>query len=504
MLTFVDPLRYALLAFGDRPAVACEGRERTFAELHDRVRRLATALAARTEPGDRIALWALNSDRYLEAYLAVPIAGRVLVPLNTRWAEVELADSLDDSGTRLLLTDRDPGGLADIVDEVLRIPDDHDALIDSVAGGEGVDLAAPRSGDELAGLFYTGGTTGRSKGVMLSHGNLVANAFHTQIVTPLGPDDRYLLAAPMFHAAGAVSILQSIWRGAQQVVLPAFTPTGALDLIDDHRITATLLVPTMIAAIVEEQTANPRDVSSVRWLSHGASPIAAEVLRRATELFPTTEFLHVYGATETSPLLTGLPHEEQLIDEPLGRSVGRPIMGVSVRVVDDAGEDLPVGEIGEVVARGPNIMQGYWQRPDETARALRDGWYWTGDVGRLDAEGHLFLHDRSKDMIISGGENVYCTEVEDAIYSHPKVLEATVFGIPSEQWGEAVHAVVVRRDESLTEEELIAHCRERIAGYKVPRSVSFRQDPLPVSGPGKVLKRELRAPYWEGRDRGIS
>ncbi len=504
MLTFADPLLYARGAFGDRPAVVCEGTERTFAELIDRVCRLAAALADRTEPGDRIALWAANSDRYLEAYLAVPIAGRVLVPLNTRWAEPELADSLQDSGSRLLLCDRDPGALAEVVEDVLRIPDDHDALVESVPEGEGFDLMTPRGSDELAGLFYTGGTTGRSKGVMLSHGNLVANAFHIQIITPLHPDDRYLLAAPMFHAAGAVSILQSIWRGAVQVIQPAFTPTGALDLVERERITATLLVPTMIAAMVEEQFANPRDVSTLRWLSHGASPIAAEVLRRATQAFPTTEFLHVYGATETAPLLTGLPHEDQLVDVPLGRSVGRAIMGVAIRVVDDEGNDLPVGEIGEVVARGPNVMQGYWQRPEETERALRDGWYWTGDVGRLDAEGHLFLHDRSKDMIISGGENVYCTEVEDAIYSHPKVLEATVFGIPSEQWGETVHAVVVRRDDSLGEEELIEHCRGQIAGYKVPRSVEFRTDPLPVSGPGKVLKRELRAPYWEGHDRGIS
>jgi long-chain acyl-CoA synthetase len=504
VLTFADPLLYAKGAFGDDPAVVCGGVERTFADLVDRVSRLAAALAERTDPGDRIALWAANSDRYLEAYLAVPIAGRVLVPLNTRWAEPELIDSLDDSGSRVLVCDREPGGLAEVVEEILRIPDDHDALIDSIPVGEGFDLRTPRSSDDLAGLFYTGGTTGRSKGVMLSHGNLVANAFHIQIITPLGPGDRYLLAAPMFHAAGAVSILQSIWRGAVQVIQPAFTPTGALDLIEQERITATLLVPTMIAGMVEVQLVEPRDVSTLGWLSHGASPIAAEVLRRATQAFPTTEFLHVYGATETSPLLTGLPHEEQLIDDPVGRSVGRAIMGVSVRVVDDDGDDLPIGEIGEVVARGPNVMLGYWQRPGETERALRDGWYWTGDVGRLDDEGHLFLHDRSKDMIISGGENVYCTEVEDAIYSHPGVLEATVFGIPNEQWGETVHAVVVRRDDSLTEDELIDHCRGQIAGYKVPRSIAFREDPLPVSGPGKVLKRELRAPYWEGHDRGIS
>ncbi|MEM9608394.1 MAG: AMP-binding protein [Actinomycetota bacterium] len=504
MLTFADPLRHAQACYPDRPAVASAGVERTFAELVDRVRRLGAAIAERTEPGDRVAIWAANSAHFLEFYFAVPVAGRALVPLNTRWAEPELADALGDAGAKILVTDRDPGGLADVVDTVLRVPDDLDALIESVPVGEGVDLAAHRDPEDLAGLFYTGGTTGRSKGVMLTHGNLIANAFHTQVMSPLGPDDRYLLSAPMFHAAGAVAVIQGVWQGALQVVQPAFNPTEALDLIESHGVTATLLVPTMIAAMTEEQLTTPRDVSTLLFLSHGASPIAAESLKRATTAFPTTEFMHVYGATETAPLLTGLRHEEQLIGAPEGRSVGRPIMGVSIRIADPDGAPLPQGEIGEVTARGPNIMRGYWQRPEETERALRDGWYWTGDVGRLDERGNLHLYDRSKDMIISGGENVYCTEVEDAIYTHPKVLEATVFGVPHEQWGEAVHAVVVKRDETLTEDELIEHVRSQIAGYKVPRSVDFREEPLPVSGPGKVLKRELRAPYWEGRDRAIS
>lgn len=504
MLTFADPLRHAHQCFPERRAVACAGVERTFAELVDRICRLAAAISRRTEPGDRVAIWAANSVSYLELYLAVPVAGRALVPLNTRWAEPELADALDDSGASMLFTDRDTGGLAEVVTTVLRVPDDVDALIASVPSTDGVDLSAPRRAEELAGLFYTGGTTGRSKGVMLSHGNLVANAFHTQIMSPLGPNDRYLLSAPMFHAAGSIAVIQAVWRGALQVIQPTFHPGEALDLIEAHAVTGTLLVPTMIAAMTEEQLANPRDVSSLGFLSHGASPIAAESLKRATTAFPTTEFMHVYGATETAPLLTGLAHEERCIGAPEGRSVGRPIMGVSIRIVDSDGAPVPVGEIGEVTARGPNVMSGYWQRPAETERALRDGWYWTGDVGRVDEHGNLHLHDRAKDMIISGGENVYCTEVEDAVYTHPRVREATVFGIPDPQWGEAVHAVVVRRDDSLTEAELIDHVRAQIAGYKVPRSIEFRVEPLPVSGPGKVLKRELRAPYWEGRDRAIS
>jgi long-chain acyl-CoA synthetase len=277
-----------------------------------------------------------------------------------------------------------------------------------------------------------------------------------------------------------------------------------LDVVERERITQTLGVPTMVAAMVEEQLARPRDVSSLVGFAHGGSPIATEVVRRGMTAFPGTAFIHLYGATETAPLVTSLSDEADLIDAERGRSAGQPVLGCQVEIRDDDGRPLPAGQPGEVTVRGGNVMAGYWNKPEQTAAVLRDGWYRTGDVGRLDDQGYLFLLDRSKDMMISGGENVYCTEVEEAIYTHPAVLEATVFGIPSDEWGEAVHAVVVVREgAAVTEAELIAHCRGRIAGYKVPRSVEFSREPLPKSGPGKVLKRELRAPYWEGRDRAI-
>jgi long-chain acyl-CoA synthetase len=263
-------------------------------------------------------------------------------------------------------------------------------------------------------------------------------------------------------------------------------------------------VPTMIAAMLEVQSADPRDVGSLRTIAHGGSPIALELVRRTAQLFPDAELVHLYGATETAPLVTGLNHEEQLIDGPRGKSCGQPVLGVELRIEGGGdGEDQPAGEAGEVLARGANVMLGYWNKPEQTAAALVDGWYHTGDVGYLDDEGYLYLVERAKDMIVSGGENVYCTEVEDALYAHPMVLEATVFGIPDERWGEAVHAVVVPRGE-VTEIEIIEHCRTLIGGYKVPKSVSFRDEPLPVSGPGKVLKRELREPFWTGRDRAIN
>jgi acyl-CoA synthetase (AMP-forming)/AMP-acid ligase II len=332
---------------------------------------------------------------------------------------------------------------------------------------------------------------------MLTHRNLIANTIHVRAAQPTTADDTYLIMAPMFHAAGSVSILDSIWNGAHQVILPAFDPARSLELIERHGVTTTLGVPTMLAAQVEEQLARPRDVASLHTYGHGGAPIAGEVVRRAIDAFPTTEQIELYGATETSPLLTAFPHHERALGTDRLRSCGRAVMGVALRIVGADDTELPTGEVGEIVVRGPNVMAGYWNKPEETAAVLRNGWYRTGDVGRLDEEGYLFVLDRSKDMIITGGENVYSTEVEEALYRHPGVLEATVFGIPDDTWGEAVHAVVVPRGDTPSAAELIEHCRASIAGYKVPRSIEFRAEPLPKSGPGKVLKRELRAPFWD-------
>jgi acyl-CoA synthetase (AMP-forming)/AMP-acid ligase II len=502
MHTFVHPLRRAIRVAGDREAMVCGGTRLTYREFLERLERLQTLLLdLDTQPGDRIGVLAFNSIQFMELYCGISACGRCQVPLNFRWAEPELAYALSDSGARILITDRDPGALVELVDRVIRIDDgEYDTLV-AAAPRTPFDEAAVRE-NETAGLFYTGGTTGASKGVILTHRNLIANAINIQMVMPLAIDDVYLVMAPLFHAAGSVSVLQTLFVGAKHVILPSFEPGAMLDVVEREGVTATLGVPTMVAAAVEEQLARPRDVSSLRLFSHGGSPIAMEVVRRGRQAFPTTQWVHLYGATETAPLVTGQPREEQLLGTPLEKSAGQAVVGVEVVIRDPDGNPLPDGEPGEVTMRGNNVMAGYWNKPEQTAAALREGWYWSGDVGRLDADGHLFLLDRSKDMIISGGENVYCTEVEDALYTHAAVLEATVFGIPSEQWGEAVHAVVVLRSDA-TESELIDHCRTLIAGYKVPRSIAFQADPLPKSGPGKVLKRELRAPFWSGHDTAI-
>lgn len=400
----------------------------------------------------------------------------------------------------MLFIDHDPGGLADLVDHVVRLDTaDYEARLSAAAPSP---FDADLSADELIGLFYTGGTTGASKGVMVTHGNVVANAYNMQMLRGLGPDDRFQVIAPLFHAAGSVCVLQCLYQGVAQVAVPVFDPAAILDQLEAEGVTATLGVPSMLAAMTEAQLAHPRDVSSLAVFAHGGSPIAMETIRRSMQAFPTTEFMHVYGATETGPLITGFRHEQRHVDEPLGTSCGIAALGVELEIQRDDGTPLRAGDAGEVATRGGHVMAGYWNKPEATAAVLSDtGWYRTGDVGRVDDTGHLFLLDRSKDMIISGGENVYCTEVENAIYTHPGVLEATVFGIPSEAWGEAVHAVVVPRPgHDLTEADIVAHTRATIAGYKVPRSVDIRSEELPKSGPGKVLKRELRAPYWEGKD----
>ena len=501
MPTFIDPLKRALQIGADRTAILFENRRTSYRELWERCGKLAGMVSAQgVAPGDRIAILADNSPQYLEMYVGLPAAGFVIVPLNTRHAQPELQYALKDAEARLLITDRDPGALAKLVDTVISLPDEYESLL---AGALAAELGVGITEDTLAGLFYTGGTTGESKGVMLSHRNLISNTFHNMTIAQLSQDDVWLILAPMYHAAGTNGVLGGIWTASCQIPLRAFDPATALDLIEEHAVTHTLGVPAMIAAITELQRTSPRDVSSLRLLLHGGSPIATEVVRRASSAFPGTEFAHVYGATETAPLVSGIRNEQLCLDEPRGRSCGQALIGVQLKIVDEHGSELPAGEVGEVAAKGPNIMQGYWRKPEQTAEVLRDGWYHTGDLGRMDADGYLYLVDRAKDMIVTGGENVYCSEVEEALYKHPAVLEAAVIGVPDGKWGEAVHAVVVQR-EPVSADELIEFCRGHIAGYKLPKGITFSETELPKSGPGKILKRELRKPFWEGKARGIN
>ena len=331
MRTISDPLQRAQSMHGEKIAFICEDRTKTFEEFVRRCRKVGPLLEGLgTKLGDRVGLLAANSDLYAELYCGVPAAGRVIVPLNSRWAEPELSYALEDSGTKLLITDQDPGGLAESVDQVISLSE-YETQLAQCTPKDFADL----NENDLAGLFYTGGTTGQSKGVMLTHRNLIANTMHSQLTMPLSDADTYLLVAPMFHAAGSNSVLQCLALGVPQVVVPAFDPNLCLDLIEEHRCSATLAVPTMVAALVEAQSSNPRDISSFTLICHGASPIATQVLRRAHEEFPDAELLHLYGATETAPLVTGLRHEEKLIGSSRGKSVGHPSLGVSLKIDAD-------------------------------------------------------------------------------------------------------------------------------------------------------------------------
>jgi long-chain acyl-CoA synthetase len=500
MAIVISPLRRAERIAADDEAITCGETRLTYAQTAERCRRLGGALTALgLGRGDRVAVIGPNCHRYLELYQGVPGAGMVIVPLNARHAPGELRYALEDAGARALFSAVDLPDLPACVEHVFDLDGGYEALLAAAPERDFVESDE----NDVAGLFYTGGTTGQSKGVMLSHRNLIANAVHFQWVWSFEATTRWLLAAPLFHAAGSVAVLATVWQGGHHVALGRFDPVTALDLMAEHAVTHTLLVPSMLAALSEEQLDRPRTLPRLHGLSHGGSPIATETVRRAHLAFPGVELAHLYGATETAPIVTALRHEERLLDDPSIRSCGQPVPGVEVKLCDPAGRRVELGEVGELLVRGPNVMLGYWNKPAQTDEVMAEGWYRTGDLGYLDAREHVYLVDRAKDMIVTGGENVYGTEVEEALYTHPAVLEAAVFGIPDEHWGEAVYAVVVPRVD-VDPDALLAHCRSRIAGYKVPKHVELRTEPLPKSAAGKVLKRQLRAPHWEGRAEAIA
>lgn len=500
------------------PATIFGKRVRTFAEQADRVTRLAGALRELgVVDGERVGILAHNSDRYLEALLAVPWANGVINPVNFRWSAAEIIYSLAESETEILLVDDTFAPMVAALRqgyEGLRVVvhlGDGPPPLDGATGYEDlVAASAPladsvRGGQALAGLFYTGGTTGFPKGVMLSHANILISAFGSQATCPfVVPHGRTLHVAPMFHLADLAMWVAQLMVGGAHVILPAFDPPTVMATIDEHRVTNVVLVPSMIQMLVDDPELARYDLSSVRVIVYGAEPITEVLLKRAMNAFPRADFVQCYGMTELAPVATMLSGEEHRRGSRL-RSAGRVATHAEVRVVNQEGNEVPRGTVGEVVVRGGHVMLGYWKKPEATASALRDGWMHTGDGGYMDDEGYLFIADRMKDMIISGGENVYAAEVENAVAEHPAVAACAVIGVPDDRWGERVHAVVMLKPESPTptDEEIREHSKGLIAGYKAPRSVEF-VDALPISGTGKINKRELRAPYWPESERSVS
>ncbi|OBB75889.1 long-chain fatty acid--CoA ligase [Mycobacterium sp. 852014-52144_SCH5372336] len=478
-------------------------RARTFCEQHDRVARLAAGLRALgITDGDRVAILALNSDRYSEYLLAVPWAGAAVNPVNIRWNPNEMAYALDDSGTRCLFVDDTFAETADWLQQ--NCPD----LTTLVYCGDGSTPAgfvshedlitehaptpdARRSADDLAGLFYTGGTTGFPKGVMLSQRNMMTSALGTVATGQLLGEGSVLLhAAPMFHLADLAAWAGQVVMGGSHVMVAAFEPGAVFAAIADHEVTDVLLVPTMIQMLVDDPRLGDYDLSSLRRILYGGSPISEGLLHRVMQVLPEVQLTQAYGMTEVAPVATLLFPDDH-VGEHLG-SAGRAAPHAEIQVIDDTGCAVPPGVVGQICVRGDHVMLGYWERPEETSAVLVEGWYRTGDGGYLDEDGFLFVVDRIKDMIVTGGENVYSAEVENALSTHTLVAASAVIGLPSERWGETVHACVLPVPGADVDiDELQDHVRSRLANYKVPRSIELVSE-LPLSGAGKVLKRQLR------------
>jgi long-chain acyl-CoA synthetase len=514
-------LERAVRFYPERTAVVCGTTRLTYRGFAGRVRRLCQALQGLgIAKGDRLAMLMYNCHRYFELYYATPEMGALAVPLNIRLSAGEIAYILNDSASNTLFVG------PEFLPLLTEIRDQLPALRYCIFTGDGPPpvgfhsyeqlLAAssvdfpptPVEPEDLAALFYTSGTTGYPKGVMLSHANLLANAYHILASMDWREGEVYLHACPMFHIADGPTSHFITWLGGTHVIIPGFKPDLALEVMERERVTATLLIPTMVNLLIHHPDVSKRDLSTLRNIAYGGAPMPAELARQAMQTLACT-FRHLYGLTEAAPLLTFLPPEEHVAEGPPERvrrlqSCGREVIGVRVRVVNERGQEVRPGEVGEIVAKGPNLMVGYWNKRQETADVLRDGWLYTGDLATVDEEGYIYIIDRKKDMIITGGENVFSTEVENVLYTHPAILEAAVVGVPDATWGEAIKAIVVLKPGmQATADEIIEHCRSRIAHFKVPRSVDFYVGALPKSGSGKILKRELREKYWVGQERRV-
>ena len=501
----------------DRTALVFEGRRTTFAEFDRRTDQIAQAFAAcGLAPGERIAYVGRNSDVFYEALYGAMKAGIVMVPVNWRLAPPEVAGIVADARARMVILGAeyasDPAYAAlPGAGTVIAAEGNHPTL-QSFAAWRDTQPATPLAHmpgpADIAVQLYTSGTTGQPKGVMLSHANigtnLLASAQHDLGWNRWTADDRVLQAMPVSHISGAGIGIGALYYGATCFIQRQFDVAATLDAIAQDRITKIFLVPAALQMLVRHSRAAHTDFSCLSEMQYGASPMPAPLLRECMAVLGT-RFVQFYGMTETTGTVVALPAADHDPDRPERlRAAGLPLPWVELRVVGPDGADVPAGTVGELVTRSSGTMAGYWNRPDETARTIAaGGWLRTGDAGYLDADGYVFIHDRVKDMVISGGENVYPAEVESALCDHPAVAEAAVIGIPDAQWGEAVHAIVVLRpDRVVTAEALTTWARTRIAGFKAPRSVSFA-DTLPRNAAGKLLKRALREPFWRGQDRQV-
>ncbi|MEZ5501027.1 MAG: long-chain fatty acid--CoA ligase [Steroidobacteraceae bacterium] len=506
-MTLDDIPRRNALRFPHRPALRMGDRSATWAELDARVDRLAGAMRAQgLRQGDRVAVLLGNCPEYLEIYFACARSGCIAVPVNYRLTAADALVLLRHARPALLISSVEYAATVDVLrgalgdsivvwnvaKEGLRDARSYEAII---AAGDARPRESSATETDCFAIFYTSGTTGLPKGAMVSHLNLVANGYNQLIADAARADDVNLVATPLYHMGAVFMAVTYMMIGAPQIILPQFTPQAWLSALQRERATVSLLISTMINAVLNDPQADRADMSSLRLVFYGGGPMPPAVLKRAI-LRWNCGFTQGYGLTETLEATFLVAADHVLDDAPrrLERlaSAGREAVGAEIRIVDDKGRDCETGAIGEVLVRSKSVIAGYWDAPDETAAAIRDGWFHTGDLGYLDEERYLFLVDRKKDMVISGGVNIYTKEIEAHLFAHPAVAEAAVFGLPDDHWGEIVcAAVVMKPDMTLDEPAIVAHCREGLAAFKKPKRVFFL-DELPKNPSGKVLKRELR------------
>ena len=525
-MILAESLNKAFKFFSEKPAIVCGSKRWTYAQFYDRTTRLSHSLRdLGVGKDDKVAILHPNCHYFLEAYYGVTRIGAVSVPINCRLSPGEIAYILQDSESKVLIADPAFQEQIDLIREEIRgigkiiwtgerdvVKEPLDVNYEKIVREVNANLL-PEVGttaEDVAQIYYTSGTTGRPKGVMLSHKNVSTHALGTVAELHLTDSDVWIHVAPLFHLADAWATWAITLVGGTHVLVREFESKTVFEAIQREGVTLTNLIPTMLNLMVNHPDVGKYDYRSLRALLSGGAPIAPEVVRKIVETFQC-DYIQTYGMTETSPYLTlsilkdhlkKLSAEEQLRFK---SKTGREFIGVQLKVVNERGEEIKADEkeVGEIIVKGDIVTIGYWKLPEETAKAIKNGWLSTGDMAVIDNEGYVTIVDRKKDMILTGGENVYSTEVENVLYMHPAILECAVVGVPDEKWGEAVKAIVVlKAGQKVTGKEIIRFCKERIAHYKAPKAIDFL-DALPKIGSGKIHKKELRDKYWQGYEKKV-